>query len=81
MSNRPDYKISCTVKTKPEYLAFVFLKNQISKNGDNVSVTGKTALRRGNSNASWSNYNDISALTVGNFSSGNTREVFVALQW
>ena len=28
MSNRPDYKISCTVKTKPEYLAFVFLKNQ-----------------------------------------------------
>ena len=28
MSSRPDYKISCTVKTRPEYLAFGFLKGK-----------------------------------------------------
>ena len=28
MSNRPDFKISCTVKTKPECLAFGFLKDK-----------------------------------------------------
>ncbi len=28
ISNRPDYKISCTIKTQPEYLAFGFLKDK-----------------------------------------------------
>ena len=28
MNSRPDYKISCTVRTRPEYLAFGFLKDK-----------------------------------------------------
>ena len=38
---------------------------QVSKNGDNVSVTGKTAVRTGNPTVSWTGYKDISALKGG----------------